>query len=633
MMLGLKKMLPNKDMTKAETWFGVDQGSFSFKDSISPAYIKEEPSYLKLGENVARTLVVVNYPTKRVGNWLSDLYRFKGNLTISYHLVPVSPLHLRKSLNKSIDELKVRLLKPLQADVELETKRQLEAAKKLMEKLTSGESNNIFHVHLYLHLTASDLDELDRLTDNLMNKCYDVGMVPFVPEMNMLKAFSSVLPVNSLTLPEYTARNMDTEAASSFFPFDESEIAHDTGIVKGRNLTTDSLVIVDQFALPSHNEFVVGMTGTGKTFYLLKDMLRHRMQGYKIFAIDPEKNFSPVVKQMDGQVISISHGGDAIINPLEVTSFTLEGDEENEDRARDKKAKQAYLFNQKLQRLQVFFKLIKTDLSDLEAALIEDYLLKTYKEYKGGIDHNTDFSKLKSEDFPTLGDFYDKIDIKVDPELKNFKAILRVYVTGSNKDMFNGHTKIDLHSDLISFDLSNFEEGSLAQQAAMYTILSFIWDEITKDKETRCRLYVDEAHIMANPDNPRSMKFLYNVYKRIRNYKGGATIATQQVEDFLSAVEGERNYGKAIISNSISQLILGLKRESIEYLRKNDVMTLSEGEADILMRASGDVEKRGEGIYVVGNQRVHIQVDHTPQEMFLIDPKQALARYGEEGVR
>jgi hypothetical protein len=61
------------------------------------------------------------------------------------------------------------------------------------------------------------------------------------------------------------------------------------------------------------------------------------------------------------------------------------------------------------------------------------------------------------------------------------------------------------------------------------------------------------------------MKFLHQIYKHIWKYGGGATIATQQIADFLSAQEGHRNYGQAIIGNSISQLILSLKEK--EYRR------------------------------------------------------------------
>lgn len=59
------------------------------------------------------------------------------------------------------------------------------------------------------------------------------------------------------------------------------------------------------------------------------------------------------------------------------------------------------------------------------------------------------------------------------------------------------------------------------------------------------RLYVDKAHVLADPDNPRAMKFLFNIYKCIRKYRGGATAATQQIADYLSAIEGKR-YGKPL---------------------------------------------------------------------------------------
>jgi type IV secretory pathway VirB4 component len=53
-------------------------------------------------------------------------------------------------------------------------------------------------------------------------------------------------------------------------------------------VTTGSLVLVDVWQYDSHNEFVVGMTGMGKTTYLIMDMLREWMNGTRIFVIDPD---------------------------------------------------------------------------------------------------------------------------------------------------------------------------------------------------------------------------------------------------------------------------------------------------------------------------------------------------------
>jgi type IV secretory pathway VirB4 component len=608
-LLNFKK---KEQLTDIEVWYGKKLDFSGVRNSITPAFIEEQPDFVQLGENFARTIVIIDYPSKVQGNWLSKLYRFKGNLSISQHLVPTSADKMIDSLSRSIEELQTRLNGHLNPRRKQDTENELNSAKRLLSKLMEGDTSIIFHVHMYLHLQAETKEELDRLTKSLKNTLWRTGLKPHIPQDHMLQAFDAALPVNNNTLPEFTYRNMDTEAVSSLFPFDESEIFEQSGIVKGKNLTTDSLVLVDQYKLKNHNEFILGTSGSGKSFYMKKDMLRYFMQGVRIFIIDPEREYASIVRDIGGQHITISSMSGTIINPLEIMHPDVDLVDQEPDEEEEIEETNVSLLHQKIGRLKIFFKLIKKDLSPLEAALIEDMLVETYA--KKGITWETDFSKLSAKDFPTLGDLYKEIENKDDKRLEDFIAILKTYVSGSNSLMFNGHTNVNLNNEVICFDLKDLEEESDVQPAAMFNVLSFLWDEITKDRTSFKRLYVDEAHIMADPDNPRAMKFLFNIYKRIRKYKGGAVAATQQIADYLSAIENKRNYGKAIIGNSQSKLILSLESTDIEDLKQYNAVKLSEEEERILT-----TDRKGEGIFIVGKKRVHIKVDHTPAELKLID--------------
>ncbi|MCI2254230.1 hypothetical protein L2D08_07625 [Domibacillus sp. PGB-M46] len=600
--------------------------AMTLKDLIAPAPIfQEEMSHIRLGDNFARTFLVIDFPRQPKGNFLSKLYRFKGNLTVSTHLIPKPSDEYIKQTERSISELNTELhgkrvvkMKPAR---KLELEQKLHAAENTLEKLMSGDNKSIFHVHMYLHLQAPSLDELDRATKRLKVNAFKRGLRIAQADANMVEAFKSVLPTLSNAMPEMTYRNFDTEAASSLFPFDESELFHNRGIIKGINLTTDSLVLIDQKALASHNEFIVGQTGMGKTFYLMKDLLRKWMTGDRVFVIDPEGEISKVCKKVGGQVIKMSPMSKSVVNILEIKASMDSADLEVDD---SEESEVLPLLFQKIQRLKIFFKLIKKNMEIVEMAQLEKAIIATYEQK--GIGFVTDFKRLKAADFPILEDLYNEIENRERySHLQDFREILYMYVKGSNSRMFNGHTNVDLNNDFISFDLKELEEESDSQAAAMYNALNFLWDEITQKKEQFTWLNVDEAHTIADPDNPRAMKFLYQIYKRIRKYDGGATVATQQIADFLSAQEGHRNYGQAIIGNSISQLILPLKEKDIADLKNHEILKLSEEEELIISKF-----RQGEGIYVVGNNRVHMKVDHTPEEMRLIHPEKYEKIYGQK---
>ncbi|MFB9324246.1 VirB4 family type IV secretion system protein, partial [Cryptosporangium minutisporangium] len=360
--------------TDVEAWLGEKQDEITIRDSIAPAHIHEDIDYLQLGKNFSKTICVVDFPGVRRGNWLTELYRFKDNLSISTHLEPASPTAMIKSLNRSIMDLDVRLKgkRSLTPEREIETEQQLDSSRELLRKLQSGGTSKVFQVHMYLHLQADSLEKLERMERQLEGILSRKGLKGYTPKNQMLPAFKSMLPTTDNTLPEWTYRTMDAEAASSLFPYDESEIFHSTGVIKGENMTTGSLVVVDQYSLDSHNEFAIGQTGKGKTFYMLKDMIRYYQQGIKILAIDPERQFARAFKRLGGQVISLSVMSKTLINPLEIRHYQDRGDIDTEG---DDFENETQLLYQKIQRLKIFFKLIKKDISPHENSLIERYLL------------------------------------------------------------------------------------------------------------------------------------------------------------------------------------------------------------------------------------------------------------------
>ncbi|HDX9701726.1 TPA: DUF87 domain-containing protein [Bacillus thuringiensis] len=593
--------------------------SKGFKNKISSARIEEKRDYLEFGDNFARTLLVIDYPNSVKGNWMSRLYRFSGNMNVSTHMRPISSEKMVRYLDKSIQELEARLQESLTPRRKKETERKLESAELMLSSLMNGNQKTIMLVYTYIHLQSRTLEGLEQITKKIQGAIWKTGITVAVARDNMLEAFRSVLPTCEPTLEHYTQQNMHNAAASSLMPFDESELFMDRGVIMGENLHTDSLVLVDmenRKVFPSRNMLVLGSTGMGKSFFMQKNLLRDWYlagDDTRIFVIDPEREFVKLIKKIGGQVIRISANTQHIINPLQVSPHAELDDEEKEQ--------EKNILYSKIQRLKIFFKMIKPDMSILELALLEKAIFETYSKFK--ITEETSFENMKNTDFPILSDLFDVIEKGAYTKLDDFKDILRTYVTGSNSKLFNAHTNVDLSNSIICFDIKDLEQDADCQPVLMFNVLSFLWDEITKDRTQRKKLYVDEAHILMR--NPKSALFLLDVYKRIRKYLGGAVIASQQPCDFLDAEENGTNYGKAIINNSISMLILGLNGNDIQDLKKHEVLNLSEEEESIISK-----RRQGEGIYVAGNTRVYMKVDYTAKELELIDPEQYEEKYGKK---
>ncbi|SFD18429.1 hypothetical protein SAMN04488168_12338 [Bacillus sp. 491mf] len=598
----------------------------TFKDLLAPDVIEEKEEYVQLGGNYTKTIGIYDYPKHVFGNWLSQLRRFKGNLSISVHIERKPSEDMLKHLNSAIPELGSR-----EVNADQRTKRESKLEKKnaelLLDKLIESDRDEVFAVHMYLHIQAQSMKQLDKLNEQVMRVVRRAKLKGTEIRHRSLEAFHSTLPIRQNQVPEVTRRDMDAEALSSLFPFDDSEIfmQSETAIIKGINITTGSLVIVDHFKLLNHNEFIAGFSGTGKTTTLVSDILRHWIMGIINYIIDPEGELTPIVKKLGGTVIKLSNMSKTVINPLEILNAEIT-DTEGFDDEGEVETFMASLLAQKIQRLKLLFRTVKKGLSQVEEALIEKILLKTYENCSANITHETDFRNLKSTDFPTFTDMMKEIEGLPSEEahiLRDFKLIFETYVTGSNSNLFNGHTNVDLTNDLISFDLKHLEDGSDLKRTAMYNVITFLWDEITRDKTRLKRLTIDECHVVADPDEPLLMKFIYQIYKRIRKYKGGATVATQQIEDYLSASDGKRNYGAAIIENSYTKFILGLEERGLQDLVTKGGIQLSAKELDILRR-----KIRCKGIYCIGTKRVHMEVVQTQEEVRLFDASRYEKTFG-----
>lgn len=62
---------------------------------------------------------------------------------------------------------------------------------------------------------------------------------------------------------------MNAEAVAQFFPFHENEYFHERGVVRGKNITTGNVVVVEEEALFNKHKLVIGASGVGKSTAIL----------------------------------------------------------------------------------------------------------------------------------------------------------------------------------------------------------------------------------------------------------------------------------------------------------------------------------------------------------------------------
>lgn len=600
-----------------ETMTGMDEHLLT---ALSPSHITEEDDLVITGSNFTRTLLVLDYEPIIHQKRVQQLQELSENISFTYHFSEINTGEVRSQLANSIQQNRIKMNSRTDDATKVDAEAQIDSASSLLQNLATA-NDKIYRFNMLIHIVANDKDELDNLSTQVKSRMGSIGTT-HSPAMRSIDAFRSFLPLGQNQVEEMTYRMMNSEAVSYFFPFHENEMFSQKGIIKGRNTTTGNVVIVDDDELLNRHEFVIGISGSGKSTYIFQDMMKKYLLGRRIIVIDPKGEFGKIFKDLGGEHVKFQFEGGNRINPFELPKLSNDKTSISEELGN--------IFFDKVNTLITMFKLMFPVMDDLQENILSKMIIETY-EIKG-INKETDTSSLKNEDYPILMDLYNVIkkhmetDDSVRNNLNDFNTTLEAYTTGLYGNLFNGFTNVDTDSELISYDLFDFNNSEKIQRILFFNLLSYTSSEILKGEGKRTtQLYLDEAHVIADPKVPIAMQYLFFMMKVLRSFNCGVTPATQSIKDFLSASDGKRNYGEAVISQSIQRLYLPMSREEVSFLEKQLDNEFSDEEKSTLVMSDGDKKRQaGKGIFFSGSKKIKLEVQLTEMEKQLWFDKKPL---------
>ena len=92
--------------------------------------------------------------------------------------------------------------------------------------------------------------------------------------------------------------------ARSCLPY---EVRDQGGVYYGQNVISKNLIIANRKELLNGNGFVLGVSGSGKSFTAKREMVNLTLStDDDIIVIDPESEYRPLIEGLGGEVINIS---------------------------------------------------------------------------------------------------------------------------------------------------------------------------------------------------------------------------------------------------------------------------------------------------------------------------------------
>ena len=559
------------------------------------------------------------YPNRVRGGWMSSLVNAGEGVDIDVFL-------RRENRSKAIDKVAQRIrlnrtkLKGMQdTSTDYEELANSIQSGYFIKNGIANYNEDLFYLSVFITVSARSYEELMWRKGQMSDMLKSMDMYVSDCRFQMEKALKTVMPFLSIDpgLEKKSQRNVLTSGAASTYMFTSFEMSDDSGVLLGVNRHNNSLCIVDLFNTRKNknaNLNLIGTSGAGKTFTLQLLALRMRMRGIQCFILAPIKGheFRRACNQIGGSFIRIAPGSPHCINVMEIR-HTLAPEMELID-AMDY-MEQGSMLAGKIQQLMTFFYLLIPDMTNEEEQMLDEALIKTYADF--GITHDNDSvyedkicTPPRMKKMPILGDLHKHL--LESPLTERLAVIVSRFVTGSAQS-FNRQTNVDLSNKYIVFDLSELK-GKLLP-VGMMIALDYVWDSVKSDLTKKKAVMIDEIwKLIGASSNRQAAEFCLTIFKTIRGFGGAAISATQDLSDFFGLEDGK--YGRAIINNSKTKILLNLEPDEAKYVR--DVLRLTPTEVRAVTRF-----ERGEALISANNNKVPVVIKASREEQELITTDRA----------
>lgn len=394
-----------------------------------------------------------------------------------------------------------------------------EGAQKLVQNLQK-KNERLFNATITVVLTAKNkkiLNELEFECNGILAP-YQCSLVKL--DNRQEQGYMSALPLGNNSIE--IKRSLTTTNKAIFIPFTTEELFSPGEQYYGMNALSNNMISASRKNLLNPNGLVFGKPGSGKTFFVKREILDVFLKTLDdIFIIDPEGEYKYLVRMLKGQVVKISVNSTNYINPMHIN---LEVENE-EDKDYDP-------ISSKINFVISFCELIlgnKSTLGKKEAGVIDNCCQEIYTKYA---------QDPNPEKMPILEDLHKALlnrKGRAKEVGEDLAMALERYVTGS-LSYFNHRTNVDINNRLVCFDLKEMDKNQ--RDLAMLIVQESIWDRVSENRgEKYTWVDIDEFHVLLR--NPMTAAYSVDMWKRFRKWGGIPTGITQNVKDLFKSAEIE----------------------------------------------------------------------------------------------
>ncbi|MFV8369644.1 TraG family conjugative transposon ATPase [Flavobacterium sp. LB2R40] len=373
--------------------------------------------------------------------------------------------------------------------------------------------------------------------------------------------------------------NMETGYRSSLSP---------TGIRLGDRLTGKPVHVdisdepIQLGICTNRNKFILGPSGSGKSFFTNHMVRSYYEQGTHIVIVDVGHSYKGLCDMVGGYYFTYDEKNPIRFNPF----YISEGDTLDTEKKESIKTLLLALWkkdNETFNRseyvalsnaLQLYYEKLEADKAIFPC-------FDSFYEFL-----KTDFVKVLEGDKVKEKDF----------DVTNFLYVLRPYYKGGEFDyLLNATENLELMQErFIVFELDNIKDHPILFPVVTIIIMEVFISKMRKLKGIRKMILIEEAwKAIAKEGMAEYIKYLF---KTVRKFYGEAIVVTQEVEDIISSPVVKQ----AIINNSDCKILLDQSKYQNKFDQIQELLGLTEKEKALVLSVNkaNDPDKKYKEVFI-----------------------------------
>lgn len=399
-----------------------------------------------------------------------------------------------------------------------------------------AQNNELIVKAHYSILVYAPQDKIAKACNYVDTNLFGLGIIPGRNTYNQMELYRAAIPGNADELKVWDKFTVSRPASLCFF-FKENLMQSEQsdyllyftdrqGIPVGIDTSEKPM---QNGRMNNRNRFILGPSGSGKSFFTNSYVKQCHEQGADIILVDTGHSYHGLCQYVGGKYITYREDKPITMNP-----FRIEKIENNEEKRDILKS-----------LVGLLWKGVDGRLTQVEDSTISKCIANYYKDYFGDQQRVTELNFNSFYEYSCAEIERIVNDLGVEFKVQEYQFILEKFYKGGIYDtILNDNFDNTLFNEsFIVFEIDSIKEHKLLFPITTLIIMD-VFIQKMRYKKNKKILVIEEAWKAIA--SPMMAGYILYLYKTVRKFAGEAIVVTQDLEDII----GNEIVKNSIISNS-----------------------------------------------------------------------------------